>query len=66
MERELLQMLRDVFTYIFFEGDPAKKIHTRENAKKHSEELLGHIKNRLKEFTPIGVRFLLCFLVTES
>jgi len=53
-ERELLQMLRDIFSYIFFETDPAKKMRARDLAKSHTDELLGHIKGHLKELANPG------------
>jgi linoleate 10R-lipoxygenase len=59
MERELLQMLRDIFGYIFLDADPEKRMRAKEVAKSHVQELLGHIKSHLKKFTNNGVQSLL-------
>lgn len=48
-------MLRDVFAYIFFKPDPAKRMYARKVAKEHTHELLDHIKNHLKEASSNGV-----------
>jgi hypothetical protein len=48
-------MLRDVFAYIFFKPDPAKRMQAKETAKEHVHELLEHIKSHLKAASPIGV-----------
>ncbi|KAF8578807.1 linoleate diol synthase [Ramaria rubella] len=54
LERELQQMLRDIFGYIFFEADAAKKMRARELAKLHAKELLGHIKGHIKDVSRPG------------
>ncbi|KAF8500049.1 hypothetical protein BU17DRAFT_72152 [Hysterangium stoloniferum] len=45
---ELQQMLRDVFSYVFFEVEAAKKMHVEHFAGLHTQELLGHIKTNVK------------------
>ncbi|KAF8497972.1 hypothetical protein BU17DRAFT_72372 [Hysterangium stoloniferum] len=48
MEHELQQMLRDVFAYIFFEVEAAKKMRAEHFAGLHTQELLGYIKTNVK------------------
>ncbi|KAF8510671.1 hypothetical protein BU17DRAFT_97881 [Hysterangium stoloniferum] len=48
MEHELQQMLRDVFAYVFFEVEAAKKMRAEHFAGLHTQELLGYIKTNVK------------------
>ncbi|KAF8512919.1 linoleate diol synthase [Gautieria morchelliformis] len=54
MDRQLMTMLRDVFSYIFFETNPSKQMRAKELAISHTAELIGHIKSHLKEGSPVG------------
>ena len=58
-------MLRDVYAYVFFEGDPATRMHDRDIAKAHTSELLGHIKSHLKD-AQAGVRHLSVYYKYEA
>ncbi|KIJ55788.1 hypothetical protein M422DRAFT_152180 [Sphaerobolus stellatus SS14] len=49
--REVQQMLRSIFQYVFLESDPAKKMHAEHVASLHATEILGHIKNNIR---PVG------------
>ncbi|KAF8497012.1 hypothetical protein BU17DRAFT_72419 [Hysterangium stoloniferum] len=54
MEHELQQMLRDVFAYIFFEVEAAKKMRAEHFAGLHTQELLGYIKTNVKNIRQTG------------
>ncbi|KAF8499427.1 hypothetical protein BU17DRAFT_102779 [Hysterangium stoloniferum] len=48
MEHELQQMLRDVFSYVFFKVEVVKKMRVEYFAGLHTQELLGYIKTNVK------------------
>ncbi|KAF8519048.1 linoleate diol synthase [Hysterangium stoloniferum] len=53
-EHELQQMLRDVFSYVFFEVEAAKKMRAEHFAGLHTQELLGYIKTNVKNIGQTG------------
>jgi cytochrome P450 len=55
MPREMMQMLRDIFSYIFHEPDPSKQMRAQHMATSHAQELLDHIKGNIRSNSGSGL-----------